>query len=165
MEVWKLINEYNRYSVSNFGNIRNDTTGRILKPCGKVYSSVHLWNDEGKTALNVHRLVARYFLEEIENVDTMDVDHINRDRRDNRVENLRWVTRGENLRNKNTKRENSTSQLKGVYKKNNLAKPWVSRIRMNGKDYHLGYFKTEEEAFEKYREFVIENNLNHLYQL
>jgi hypothetical protein len=166
MEVWKLINEHNRYSVSNFGNIRNDTTGKILKPGGTIYSVVHLWNKTGKTAINIHRLVARYFLDEIENSDKMDIDHINRNRRDNRAENLRWVSRGENLRNKNTKKETSTSQLKGVYKRNiKLSKPWVSRISLNGKGIHLGYFKTEEEAFEKYKEFVIANNLNHLYQL
>lgn len=45
----------------------------------------------------VHRLVAETFLEKPEN--KTEVDHINRDKQDNQVENLRWVTREENMKN------------------------------------------------------------------
>lgn len=39
-EIWKPIENYETYSVSTFGNVRNDTTGRILKSCKKW-----MWNN------------------------------------------------------------------------------------------------------------------------
>ena len=45
----------------------------------------------------VHRLVAETFLEREEG--KVEIDHINRDKQDNRIENLRWVTREENMQN------------------------------------------------------------------
>jgi hypothetical protein len=75
-----------------------------------------------------------------------DVDHINRDTLDNRKQNLRICTHQENSCNL-TKRENTTSKYRGVnYQKrrNN----WRARITYKGKEYHLGEFNTEEEAFK-----------------
>lgn len=93
MEIWKKINGYGDYSVSSVGRIRNDRTGTIrkLQVYTKDYYSVRL---NGKNLL-VHRLVAMAFIDNPEN--KPDVDHINGDRKDNRIENLRWVTARENL--------------------------------------------------------------------
>ena len=47
----------------------------------------------------VHRLVAEAFLEKPEGYDKVEIDHRNHNRLDNRIENLRWVTHSENMRN------------------------------------------------------------------
>jgi len=73
-----------------------------------------------------------------------DVDHINGDRTDNRICNLRLSTRSENLRNKK-KFPRNTSGYVGVsfFKERNN---WNAKIGVNGKYINLGYFKTKEDA-------------------
>lgn len=70
----------------------------------------------------------------------MQVDHINRVRDDNRIENLRLVTQQQNLLNNNAKGCS--------YHKH--AKKWIANITVEGKMKHLGYFKTETEAHDAY---------------
>ena len=72
------------------------------------------------------------------------IDHINRNKTDNRISNLREVTNKQNLQNAG-KRSNNTSGCPGVrwYKQNSK---WVACIAHNYKQIHLGYFSILEEA-------------------
>lgn len=77
-----------------------------------------------------------------------DVDHINRDRDDNRIDNLRCATRSENMRNSIRKRTES-SPLQGVcFDKQHQR--WLACITSNYKQIHLGRFDTAEEAHAAY---------------
>lgn len=71
--------------------------GRVLaqKTNRNGYREVSLWANNTIRTLRVHRLIAATFLPPPINV-TMDVNHKNGDRSDNRVCNLEWVTRSEN---------------------------------------------------------------------
>ena len=73
---------------------------------------------------------------------TYQIDHINRDRADNRICNLRDVTHQQNLCNTNTY-SNNTSGHKGV---RYCDGKFVARIRVNYRLVNLGYFKTFDEA-------------------
>lgn len=77
---------------------------------------------------------------------TDDVDHINRDRADDRWENLRAATRRQNLANMGAK---GRSGIKGACWVEAKGR-WKSQIRINGKNKHLGYFDSAEEAAEAY---------------
>lgn len=79
------------------------------------------------------------------------VDHINRNKLDNRRENLRLASRGENGQNKD-KAKGTTSQYRGVCfrPKLNKSKPWTGYCSKDGVRHHLGYFSTEKEAAEEY---------------
>ena len=72
------------------------------------------------------------------------IDHINRDRSDNRIANLRDVTHKQNQQNR-SKSSNNTSGHPGVYWYKRDSK-WQVKITHNKKDIHLGYFATLEEA-------------------
>lgn len=103
-EIWKLIKDYEGlYEISNLGRVkslpRNGTikTEKILTPnMSGRYARIGL-RDKIKIKYSVHRLVAEAFIPNPNNLP--QVDHINGDRYDNRVENLRWVTAKENIGN------------------------------------------------------------------
>lgn len=79
---------------------------------------------------------------------TGDIDHINRDRGDNRIENLRDVTRSQNMRNSIRKRTNA-SPYQGVCFDKASGK-WMASITTNYKQMHLGRYDTAEEAHNAY---------------
>ena len=81
-----------------------------------------------------------------------EIDHHNLDRKDNRFENLRDVTSGQNARNKQLSCRNK-SGFKGVDFKKDGGK-WRARIRVNGIQSCLGYFDTPEEAAQAYIDAV-----------
>ena len=112
-EIWKDIQGYEGlYQVSNFGRIKSVgrfidrlVTGnywqeeRILKPHKTKYGylMVELRNHKKPKNFLIHRLVAIAFITNPEN--KPEVDHINANKTDNNVNNLRWVTAKENVRN------------------------------------------------------------------
>jgi len=76
----------------------------------------------------------------------LEIDHVNGDKLDNRLANLRIATRGENGRNVGGYRKG----LKGAYKSFKGDKPWMSTIQKDGVRHYLGCFATEEEAHAAY---------------
>lgn len=74
----------------------------------------------------------------------LDIDHINRNRSDNRIANLREVSHKQNHQNA-SKPSNNTSGHTGVTWRKQSAK-WQARIKHNYKMIHLGYFENLEEA-------------------
>ena len=88
----------------------------------------------------------------------LDVDHINHVRNDNRLVNLRFVTRGENQRNQSLSSKN-TSGVTGVhFAKAN--KKYVAQIQVDRKVMHLGMFDTLEEAAAARAEANLKFNFN-----
>lgn len=76
-------------------------------------------------------------------------DHINGVKKDNRRCNLRICTRAENAKNRKMNSSN-TIGIKGVRRSGRKSKPFYSRIRINGRQVHLGGFATAEEAQQSY---------------
>lgn len=74
-----------------------------------------------------------------------DIDHINGNRADNRIENLREATRAENLQNRTVRNKNNTSGYPGVYWCKNKQK-WCVEIKINRKKISLGNYDSKEDA-------------------
>lgn len=101
-EEWKDIEGYEGdYQVSNFGRVKSfkrDFNGKILKVRkNNGYGMVDLRNKElKKHFLLVHRLVAKYFLNNIEGKDY--VNHKDGNKLNNHVKNLEWCTHSDNMK-------------------------------------------------------------------
>lgn len=78
-----------------------------------------------------------------------EVDHINRNRLDNRRENLRLASHQQNMMNANYKKRPTSSIFKGVYMPRNKSK-WKAKIQHNGKAIHLGTYIDEKTAAMAY---------------
>lgn len=77
----------------------------------------------------------------------LDVDHINGDKLDNRIENLRLVTHAQNMLNWDNRR--GTSIYRGV-SWNSERNKWKAQIQLNNKNKPIGRFNTEIEAAKAY---------------
>jgi hypothetical protein len=161
MESWLPIVGYEgKYAVSDFGNVRNAKTGRIMKLSPNKDGYLHtILSNKGRKTCSVHRLVLETFLP----TDGKEVNHKNHIKTDNRLENLEWCSRSENLRFRK-KREGLSSQYIGVcwFKRD---KKWHATCRLNGKKIYLGTFDTEEEGAKAYNVFIIKHDLQHFTKL
>ena len=109
-EIWKPIVGYeDLYEISSFGNVRSldkyvnckNNSKRLIK--GKVisqfinhgYKIVDLTKNGQRKHCRVHRLVAQAFIPNYDNKE--DVNHIDGNKTNNRIENLEWCTRQENI--------------------------------------------------------------------
>lgn len=102
----------------------------------------------------------KYFLmhREIMNLtksDNYQVDHINGNKLDNRKCNLRKCISTENAMNIRKTTKLKSSKYKGISQiKSRYGKQWKARIGVNNKSIFLGWFKTEEEAYNAYKSAV-----------
>lgn len=121
-EDFESLNKHKWY-VSNLGYVRRGA-----------------WIDGKNKIVSMHREV-------LPAIGFKEIDHINRDKLDNRKSNLRPCNRSQN--NHNTVKNKSGDKYKGVYfaKRD---KKWAAMIGFNRKRQWLGYFKTELEAVKAY---------------
>lgn len=137
------IPNFSNYEINSLGEVRNIKRQTLLRAGNNRlgYLQYSLYGDNGeKKTLKLHRLVALAF---IPNPDEKPhIDHIDRNKLNNSISNLRWVTRTENNQNASVRKDNKSGVAGVVFC--NIKKLWrVSRQRR-----HLGYFKTMEEAIE-----------------
>lgn len=92
-------------------------------------------------------------------IEGLTIDRINNDLGYSK-DNCRWASKTTQNRNTRKLKKINTSGYRGVSFHNN-SNMWRSRIRVNYKHVHLGYFKTALEAAKAYDNYVIKNNLEH----
>lgn len=100
----------------------------------------------GQSLYKAHRIVWAIHYGECPR--DMEIDHINCDTWDNRIENLRLCSRSENARNRRITKANK-SGLKGV-SWSSSSKTWVAQICFNRSSLHIGYFASKVEAHRAY---------------
>ena len=161
-EVWKQINDYPNYYISNFGNIKRKERFRQLITDKSGYKVIQLFNDGISKIYKIHRLVGEAFIENPENKPF--IDHIDLDKANNNVYNLRWVTCIESQQHRNKTNKKTSSIHKGVSfsKTENV---WKAQISINKKHFYLGRFKTECEAGLAYNNYIKEHQLEEYFIL
>jgi hypothetical protein len=151
--------------IFNYLLAREDGLVKNINPKGK-YANPN-WNDGcnrgsgyraiaiKKTMYNIHRLIAMSFLENFDA--SLRVDHIDGNKRNNSIKNLRMACIRQNAQNQKRHRE---GRLVGASYNATNGK-WRSLVGHQSKIIHLGYFDTEILAHESYKKalFCIENGL------
>lgn len=118
------------------------TVGEVV---GSKYKRGYLVATINYTKYPLHRLIWLWVHGEWP---AADVDHINRDRADNRLLNLRSVTRSENSHNAGMSRANRSGFTGVSWDKSKTR--WLASIRANGKQHYLGRFDTPQAASAAY---------------
>ncbi len=164
-EIWKDIPSFEgKYQVSNLGRVKS--LSRFIKNSHKTISKemilnqcigsggylyVNLCNVVNKS-YRVHKLVAMVFLNHKPEGYKKVIDHINHDKLNNSVDNLRIVSHRKNISNVNGKSEGRfTSKYTGV-SMSRSSKKWAAQIYLNGRVKHIGVYSTEIEAANAYQE-------------
>ena len=152
VEVWTDISVAPEYQISSFGRVRRKkprSDGSEFYP--KI--SVHKATGYCRVTLNgkkyyLHRLLAQAFVPNPEGKSF--VDHVDGDKQNNSLRNLRWATSSENNRNVG-RRANNTSGFKGVCYDRTWRK-WKAQIYKDGTQKNLGFFHTVEDAAAAYED-------------
>ena len=169
LEVWKDIPGYiGMYQVSNLGRVKSlsrkieykswpyfrVTKDVILKQSqnSNGYFHVCLYDlNRVKKTMRIHQLVAICFLNHSPNGNNMVVDHINGDKKDNRLENINVIHNRINI-----SKGMRPNEYTGVHERRGRFR---SMIRVNNKLVHLGTYNTKEEASKVYLNYLEKNIL------
>ena len=163
-EIWKDVLGYEgKYRVSNIGRVysipRPSTKGGFMTLLvDKGYLYCHLKSFGKGKNIFIHRLVAKHYIDNPEN--KPQVNHIDGDKKNNIVSNLEWSTCQENISHF-ISQKNRKSKHVGITLKD--GKRWCARCTFNKKRVELGYFPTEEEAYQARVNFMIKNNILNKY--
>lgn len=153
-QVWRNVPGYEGlYQVSNQGNVRslysNDIQELQKINHSKGYLIVNLMKEKKRKTIKIHQLVAMAFLNHVPNGNTLVVDHINHDKKDNRLSNLQILTNCENVR-KRLNKSSYSSIYQGVTYFKQTGR-WKAQFQYKKVRKHLGYFDTEYEAHLAYQ--------------
>jgi len=168
-EIWKDVELLSSsYQISNLGRFKKRTIKNevlikekisILNPDHHGYYRVSIKVNGVMKRFHLHQLVAVAFLgHKIDGYKSV-IDHINFDRTDNRVSNLRIVSCRENVSHRSNK-SLSTSKYVGVCFIKERGK-FLASIRINKKTKFLGYYENEYDAHLAYQETVNKLKYSH----
>ena len=169
MEIWKKIEGFESYEISNYGRVKS-LPKKFKNRFGFYYSKEKLLKSSigyggyrfqkiNNKTFAIHRLVAIHFInrEDGKNI----VNHIDLNILNNHYENLEWVTSRENTHHFELK-QNRISKYIGVSYDKNRCK-WTSKIKVKGKTINLGRFNNELDAYNKYLEYAKTKGLSSSY--
>tara|TARA_R100000734_G_C3253062_1_gene53992 strand:+ start:79 stop:636 length:558 start_codon:yes stop_codon:yes gene_type:complete len=151
------IEGYENYRIFKDGRVWSKIgKGRFLKvslnTCG--YQYVKLVNNKQSSCKTIHRLIAEHYIPNPDNKPF--IDHINRIRDDNRIENLRWVTNQENCQNRNKSSVNTSGHKNISY--NKQKDKWIYRKEINEKKIFKQFNSLNEALVFKFIQIIKYNS-------
>ena len=154
METFLPIAGFPGYYISNTGKVkscrkRNEVI-MIPQLSRDGYYQNNLWDGFSYHKKSIHRLVAIAFLSNPENLE--EVDHIDRDKSNNHVSNLRWASISQNRINRTQKLGPSNQRHIRIH--NGKPKPYGVTITREKKTIFCKYFYTLEEAIQARDSFL-----------
>jgi len=144
------VKNYNNYLIYEDGRCWSNFRNIFLKEeknwCG--YSIYSLCKNGIQKTNSVHRLVAENFLSP-KPIEKHEVDHIDRNKKNNHISNLRWATRSEQVIN--TQDKPNTTGYRNIKLRNNRFEVMITR---NNIKHYIGVYDTIEEAIIQRDNFI-----------
>ena len=138
---------YPKYLIYRDGRVQNKKSKVFLKPRDdrRGYDQVYLSREGERKNNKIHRLIALHYIPNPEG--KPQVDHIDRNRGNNNISNLRWATPSENNENQNRRTDNTSGHRNiSYYKRNDL---WMYKKEMSGQMVQRRFItKTEALCFK-----------------
>jgi hypothetical protein len=154
--IWKKIEGFDNYSISNTGLVRNDKTGKLR--CINIsngYYNIMLFINSKRKKFRLHRLLYNTFICKIP--DGLFINHKNEIKTDNRLENLEVCDNRYNI--SYSIKETKTNERNITLTKNNK---YRIHIYLNGKQNTFGSFNNLEDAIKKRNEIYKQYNIETL---
>jgi len=123
------IQGFSDYLIYPDGRVFSKKSNRFLKSSlqNQGYPHICLWKNNKQKGFLIHRLVALHYIANPEN--KPEVDHKNRNKEDNRVENLHWVSRKENEKNKGIINRNPRKKYLKIRKNNKSGHKYIYYLK------------------------------------
>lgn len=150
MTEFKTLENFPNYEINLEGEVYNKKTDfRVKGSLNKGYRFFRLPDKQGIiTTVSLHRLLAQTFLENPNNLN--QVDHIDNNKQNNNISNLRFCTRAQNNMNRNSYSCNKEGFPEKRFKYVNWNKTyqiWQGQITLNGKNKFIGRGDNDEELY------------------
>ena len=163
MEEWRAVPDYEGlYEVSNKGNVRNVRRNTLLRlqKTNNGYIQVWLYKNGIRTGLRVHRLVAKAFLLNPENL--TEVNHKDEDKTNNNVDNLEWCNRKYNVNYGSRKDKVKDTAIKNGYWTGLSKEEYMKEYREKNREKNREYREKNREKTREYnREYYEKNREKH----
>ena len=138
------LHELFEYREGNlYWKIKPRNSAKIGDKAGSLSSNGYIVLKLNNLPYKMHRIIWVYHYDTISN--NLQIDHIDGDKANNTIENLRLATNSQNNFNNKSAYRNSKSNILGVCWSKTKRK-WVSQICKNNKSIHLGLFANQEDA-------------------
>lgn len=140
------IKDFDDYQIDLYGNVYSVRRGIILKPCiNKGYHHVVIRRDGKSYKTPIHRLLYQTFVGEL--IPGMHIDHIDHNRSNNSLSNLRQIS---HRANSSHRKKKHTSKYVGVCWVSKVKK-WKAQIAIDGRNIFLGQGASEYDAHLRYQ--------------
>lgn len=147
LRQWKVVPDFPNYMVSSEGDVFSLVSSVVkaqhLSNSGYRKTTLYRGHQKSKCC-QIHALVADAFLPKPESTRLLEIDHRDRNKHNNRVDNLRWVTKSLNQHNRAP-----MGQYRGVTH-NTRRGVWRAQISVCGVKRYLGSFKDPRDAAVAY---------------
>ena len=161
-EIYVEIDGFPDYAINESGDVYSIRYNRILTHgvSADGYLRIRLYNDGKGCTKTIHRLLAKTFIHNPTHLPC--IDHIDHDRQNNSLDNLRWCSISTNNRNKSISKKN-TSGVQGV-RFDKINQRWKAQWCEDGKQKSKCFsLKKYDDAFDlacKYREYKVKELYN-----
>jgi len=159
-----LVNNYEDYVIFSTGKVYSKKHKKFIKPhiSNQGYLRIEISKNNNPKKYFVHRLIAEHFIENLYNLPS--IDHIDRNKLNNDISNLRWSSRTLQNINKNIQKTNTTgfTGVQFIKKDNSYMARWSINNKEYSKTFSLKKYENAKQLAIEYRNKMEEKHYKNI---